>query len=234
MKGKWLFLISVCAAILYFGILLFPQVLFAKKYSYRNFEVYSDKNIPTEIEHVLDDVNKRISKSELYNKDDRFRIFIANDTWRLMLFTRNTNVGGQCDFSLTRSAYIRESDIASNRIVPPKTWRFPLSDRPLSYFIAHELTHVMQSKSDRWLNMKVPTHILEGYADYIGKSTEFDFDEYYSKWETNAAIMNPENGLYNKYHLFVAYLMDKKGMSFKQLVETKPELTRMEEIRNLE
>jgi len=44
------------------------------------------------------------------------------------------------------------------------------NDRPLSYFIAHEATHALQRKFDKWMLLKTPAYIIEGYADYIGKA----------------------------------------------------------------
>jgi len=40
--------------------------------------------------------------------------------------------------------------------------------------------------------------------------------------------MNPSTGLYNKYHLLIAYLMDKKEMTFKEIVQSKMELEKVE------
>lgn len=225
--------LSIFVLLSFYGcILIFPEVLFAHTYTFRNFEVYSDRPISSDIESVLNDAKERITRSELYTDQQSFKIFLANERWRLALFTRNNNVGGVCHFNLTRNVFIRECDIASNSIVAPNSWKFPLKDRPLSYFIAHELTHSMQSRHDRWLNFKTPVHILEGYADYIGKSKEFDYDHYLSDFRNGEPIMNPENGLYNRYHLFVAYLIDRKKMTFQNIIEENPNLVLIENEMN--
>ena len=217
----------------YACLLTFPKILFGYSYTFQNFKVYSDRPISSDIESVLTDVKDRIIKSELYSDHQSFNIFLANEKWRLLFFTQSSNVGGVCHFNLTRNVFIRECDITENRIIAPSSWKFPLEDRPLSYFIAHELTHTMESRYDRWLNFKAPVHILEGYADYIGKSKEFDFEHYKEAWLHNEPIMRPENGLYNKYHLFLAYLIDRKGMTFGEIVEESSNLVMIEtEIKN--
>lgn len=219
--------------LVYGYFLTVPKILFGYSYTFQNFNVYSDRPITSDIEMVLNDVKDRIIKSELYTDDQSFNIFFANEKWRLLFFTQSLNVGGVCHFNLTGNVFVRECDISRNRIIAPPSWKFPLEDRPLSYFIAHELTHTMQSRYDRWLNLKMPVHILEGYADYIGKSKEFDFEYYKTAQQNNAPIMNPENGLYNRYHLITAYLIDRKGMTFKEIVEDRPNREVIEkEIKN--
>ena len=215
----------------YGGLLTYPKILFGYSYTFQNFKVYSDRPITSDIEIVLTDVKDRIIKSELYADDQSFNIFLANEMWHLLFFTQSSNVGGVCHFNLTRNVFIRECDITMNRVIAPPSWKFPLEDRPLSYFIAHELTHTMQSRYDRWLNLKIPVHILEGYADYIGKSKEFDFNQFTSDLKDNKPVMNPENGLYNKYHLFIAYLMDRQGMTFKQIIDSRPSLSLIDKER---
>jgi hypothetical protein len=59
----------------------------------------------------------------------------------------STRYGGVADVWLTRHVIIRASDIAANQIVPPGPG--PIADarhRPLSYFIAHEITHIDLSR----------------------------------------------------------------------------------------
>lgn len=80
---------------------------------------------------------------------------------------------------LTTNIYIRESIIAENRIVSAE--RKPIRDaihRPLSYFIAHEATHVMQAETfGRFSLPFYPAWLNEGYADYVGKAGDFDLSE---------------------------------------------------------
>jgi hypothetical protein len=215
---------------IYFGLLRIPQSLFSYHYEFKNFKVYSDREIPKEIDIVLVDVLKRISKSELYEPTEKYAIFICNSGWRLALFTRDPNVGGLVNQGLSKNVFIREAFINENRIVSPikgKEIALPL-ERPLSYFIAHEITHSLQTKVDRFMMFTTPEYIVEGYADYIGKSIDFNYQEYFELFIKQDKIMNPSTGLYNKYHLIIAYLMDKKGMTFKEIVQSKMELEKVE------
>lgn len=72
--------------LLYIGVLFYPNPLFSHSYVYNNYTVYSDRPIPKEIEQVLDDVESRVSKSELYDKKDKHNIFICNSYYLLVNF----------------------------------------------------------------------------------------------------------------------------------------------------
>lgn len=57
------------ALMLYVAILKFPAPLFVYHHTYKQFDVYSDRVIPNEIESVLQFAETAIRKSELYNPD---------------------------------------------------------------------------------------------------------------------------------------------------------------------
>jgi membrane-bound lytic murein transglycosylase MltF len=219
----------------YLGLLLHPNFLFANYHNYKNFDVYSDQKIPIDIDNVIEDALVRIKKSELYESDDRFSVFFCNTSWRLSLLTRNPNVGGLVNQGLSNNVFIRESEIEKNKIISPtKGQEIALvEERPLSYFLAHEITHTLQTKIERFMFLTTPEYIVEGYADYIGKGASFDYGRYLNDFKNNHFTMNPTTGLYNKYHLMVAYLIDIKGLSFQEIVEQKRSAEEIEnEIKN--
>lgn len=215
----------------YLGLLLYPNFLFANHHKFKNFDVYSDEEIPIEIENVLEDVLARIKKSDLYECNDKFSIYFCNASWRLLLLTRNPNVGGLVNQGLSNNVFIRESEIEKNKIVSPTKGQdiALVEERPLSYFLAHEITHSLQTKIERFMHITTPEYIVEGYADYIGKGSSFDYERYLNDFKSNNIIMNPTTGLYNKYHLMIAFLMDVKGLSFQEIVKQKRSLEEIEE-----
>ncbi len=228
------FIISL-SFLIYLGLLLCPNFLFANRHKYKNFDIYSDRKIPIEIEDVLTEVLKKLKKSELYESTDKFSIYFCNTQWRLLLLTRNPNVGGLVNQGLSNNVFIRESEIEKNKIVSPtKGQEIALvEERPLSYFLAHEITHSLQTKIERFMHITTPKYIVEGYADYIGKGSLFDFKKYQNNFKNNHFTMNPATGLYNKYHLIIAYLIDVKGLSFREVVKQKRSLKEIEnELKN--
>ncbi|WP_265793887.1 hypothetical protein [Acetobacter farinalis] len=210
----------------YFGVLSYPQPAFAYHTSYRQFDVWSDRPIDAGISTVLDDATRRMSTSELYSSDQKFRVFFCNATWRLGLYALfQTKVGGMVYSWLTPNIYIRNSVIAENRIVSPR--KGPMRDaahRPLSYFIAHEATHVMQARAfGRFYLPFYPTWLNEGYADYVGKAGDFDIADNIRLLKANdPALDYQQSRLYRGYHLDVAWLMDTCGMSIRSIYAHPP------------
>ncbi len=222
----------VVAAILISAVALValctPQPLFAHHTTYDRYQVWSDRPIEPEIRGVLDDVTRRISRSAIYSPDQRFRIFICNDGWRLALYSERFNGGmaGAADTAFARNVYLRRADIPRNRLIPASGWTAAkMADRPLSYYIAHELTHVMESRAfGRGSSLRYPAWLNEGYADYVAKAGDFDMAANARALRAGAFSMNPKaSGLYRRYHLEVAYLLDRRGMTIHQLYADPPD-----------
>jgi len=220
-------------------ILVFPAMLFANKISHKRVTVYSDRPIESTIYSVIDDAIRRIATSELYSPDQTFTIFICNSRWRFWLFSfGNPDIGGIAYDRFTRDIYIRESDIRNNRIIPPydpnyKGPFFSFTDRPLSFYFAHEMTHIMQS---RYLGrfQSQPLWLHEGYADYIGKGGDFDLKENLKLLHDKAPELDPVKGLYRRHHLKVAYLLDIQRQSIKEVYKNIPADTVLEaQVRSL-
>lgn len=214
------------AGALYLGALAYPRPAFAYHATYQQFEVWSDRPIDGAITSVLDDATRRLKSSDLYTPDQGFRIFFCNSTWRLGLYGLfQTKVGGITYPWLTSNIYIRASSIAENQILSPHIG--PIADaehRPLSYFIAHEATHVMQSRVfGRLFALRYPEWLNEGYADYVGKGGDFNFDENVRLLRSdNPALDYRRSGLYRGYQLEVAWLLDKHGMSIRSVYANPP------------
>lgn len=219
----WACSLLVGAALL---VLCFPQPLFAYQLRYGPYSVWSDRPIPPALRPVLDEVTARLARSDLYSTDQRFRVFICNENWRLAIYSQQFSgaMGGVTDNIFTRNVYLRESDITRNRIIPPGGWGEFMLDRPLTYYIAHELTHVMESRAfGRSLELRYPRWLIEGYADYIGKAGRFDYVQNRRALLAGARELDPaRSGLYRLFHLEVAYLLDRKHERVRQLFEAPP------------
>lgn len=214
-------------ALAYVAVLAFPQPLFAHYVTHENYEVWSDGPIDATIARVLDDASRRLRTSELYEPNQRFRIFICNSSWRLWLYSQrfSAQLGGAADAWLTRNIYIRASDIAANSIHSPGPG--PILDaaqRPLSYYIAHEATHVMQARTfGRLMGLQNPHWLVEGYADYIGKGGDFDYDENRRLLINDDPLLDyRRSGLYRRFHLQVAHLLDKKKLKIVDIFADPP------------
>ena len=207
-------------------VLATPQPLFAHQMTYGRFQIWSDRPIDeAAAETVLADAQGRIAKSGLYTADQTFRLFVCNDNWKLALYSQHFTgtVGGVADTWFTRNIYLRRVDWAANQIIPPGGWMYDRADRPLSYYVAHEATHVMESRAlGRLAMLSHPQWMNEGYADYVGKAGQFD-------QAANLALLRAgdpkldyaKSGLYRRFHLEVAYELDHRRLTAKQLFALK-------------
>jgi hypothetical protein len=222
---KFLAIAVVLTIITYIGMVIFPQTMFSNHITYQNYEVWSDRTIPPQINQVLDDATRRLYMSDLYEPNHKINIFFCNDSWRLWFHTFDDQVAASTDTWVTRNVYVRASDIGSNRFYAPDSKPIPDAiHRPLSYVIAHEVTHVIESlQFDRPLKLKYPNWLIEGYADYVAKAGDFDFDENRRLLKIDSPLLDlQKSGLYRRFHLEVAYLIDKKGLTAKQIFANPP------------
>jgi len=197
------------AAALVLAAICTPYPLFAHHLRDGAYDVWSDRPIPdAAAKAVLGETTRRLSRSPLWSPDQRFRVFVCNDNWRLALYSLrfSGHMAGATDTVFTRNVYLRESDFSSNRLIPPSR-RADMTDRPLAYYLAHEFTHVMESRAfGRAPALRYPHWLLEGYADYVGKAGRFDYAANLALLKAGAPELDwRRSGLYRVYHLETAY-----------------------------
>ncbi|MBO3759870.1 hypothetical protein [Ciceribacter sp. L1K22] len=205
------------------ALTVWPDPLFAYSFRTPDINLHSDRPIPPEAMEVLMDVRRRLERSELPPSGPH-DVYICNDTWKLNMFGRNASnrFGGISDVYLAGNIFIRPSDIGRNAIFPPASWRFSLADRPLSYFIAHEITHLDEVAAlGRLAYWRTPAWLLEGYADHIGKGSNVDRVIAADALRREAPQMDPRNGVYNRYQLAVELLLERS--SFMELAAAPPD-----------
>ena len=142
-----------------------------------------------------------------------------------MLFSERFQgtMGGVTDMIFARNVFMRSSDIAANRLIPPHP-NADMRDRPLTYYLPHELTHVLESRAfGRGPQFRYPQWLLEGYADYIGKGGQFDYAENLRLLKAGAPQLDfARSGLYRRFHLEVAYYLDHRRWTVRQLFAARP------------
>ena len=225
--GRWVRRTAAAASLLALALALlaaFPQPLFSYAFSHANYRVRSDRPIDPMIVGVLDDASRRLRTSDLYDPRVPIRIFICNDSWRLWLYARSGTIGGSTDTLVTRNIYLREADIAANRLVPPSGTLADAEARPLSYFIAHEAAHAIQSRAfGRLMRVRYPNWLVEGHADLIAKGGDFDFEENLQLLQRDdPRLDHGRSGLYRGYHLMVAFLTGRRGWTVRGLFADPP------------
>jgi hypothetical protein len=93
-------------------------------------------------------------------------------------------------------------------------------ERTLANFIAHEVTHAMTGdRVGRWRYAHLAAFQLEGYADHVAFDHEVDLAAGRAALVRDEAEMSPSrSGLYKRYELMVAYLLERRGMTVDELL----------------
>ncbi len=93
-----------------------------------------------------------------------------------------------------------------------------VEDRPLNYFVAHEVAHAMEYEKLGFLKYNALNQwVREGIADHIGRDN-FDFDEMLENHRNNLPMMNyKQSKLYLEYQLLVEYMFKYKGANAESL-----------------
>jgi hypothetical protein len=216
------------ASVAYLVLLAYPQPLFAYELTHAGLTVHADAPIPEAMRATLERVRARLDRSPLLDHASSPRVFICNQPWRFALFARqNYRVGGVADGFVSQHVFLRQSDMSSDRLIGPSGQPVP-ADRPLSYFIAHELMHIATVRHvGRAHYARMPQWVDDGYADYIAR--DIDLQAALAKFKEGARELDPSrSGLYLRYHLMVAYMLERKGVSIVALMANPPERERLE------
>jgi hypothetical protein len=210
-------------------VLAWPHPAFAYRTSYRNFDVWSDQPIASNLSAVLDDAIRRLETSALYSPSQRFRLFFCNEDWRMWLYSQHFSsaMGGVADGWLTRNIYLRRSDIPANRLLAPGGVELADADvRPLSYFVAHEAAHILESRTfGRLAALLHPAWLMEGYADLVGKGGDFDTAENLRLLQAGDPRLDYQrSGLYRGFHLLVLHALVQRNGSIHAVFDDPPDI----------
>ena len=217
---------------LYWALLCFPQPFFRSSVSANNLALYSDQPFSAEEgKKVLETVEAKLAASPLYSSEQHHTAFICNARWRQRLFFNcSYGAGGVNQYPLTSNVFLRDAVIEDNRLIGPAGKQVP-GDRTLDYFITHEITHTLTVQAVGWFDYyNLPQWVREGYADYVAKGGAFNYDEARRAFLADAPEMDwKKSGLYSRYHLLVAHLLDKQHWSVQRLLEEYPEQQTVED-----
>jgi hypothetical protein len=209
----------------YAALLCAPQGLFPFAVSAGGLTMYSDRPIPEASgKQVLELAVRKLARSPLYSVGDVRDVYVCNSRWRqLLFFNRDYGVGGVAPYPVTPNVFLRDARIEDNRLVSRQG--IPVAgDRSLDYYVAHELTHQLTGRMLGPLRYwQLPQWVREGYADYVGKGDSFNYFEAKRAFLDGTLEMDPKrSGLYRRFHLLVAYLLDHQKWSVERLLNLPP------------
>jgi hypothetical protein len=209
----------------YASLLCFPEPLFSFSVRADSLILHSDRPmLEPAAKRVLELAEAKLATSPLYSSRRDHDVFICNSTWRQrLLFNKDYRAGGVVQFPDSSVAFLRGASIEDNRLISPRGTPVP-GERTLDYFIAHEVAHVLEGQAIGSLHFyRLPQWVREGYADYVGKGDSFHYDEAKRAFLAGAPEMDwSKSGLYWRFNLLVAYVLDHRGWSVMQLLNDPP------------
>ena len=217
----------------YLVLLCHPGLFFSHTFTHGGITLYSDEPIPAlPAGRILAEVERRLAVSPLaaLPRKENHRIFICNRRWRFVLFANTRyNVGGLSYAPLSDNVFLRGVHFDANRLIGP-SGKDVSGVRTLSYYIAHEITHNLIARELGFVKYwQLPAWKNEGYADLVAKGGDFDFEHARDQLRRNEKDLDPaHSGLYLRFHLLVAYLLDHKGTSIADLLKSDFDQTQLE------
>ncbi len=216
-RALWL-LAAVAAG--WLALVVHPQPLFAYTARQGNIVLHARRPFPPATQPLLQDVLRRVSASPLYDGGRVHDVFLC-DTPALYGFLAlwAYKSGGVTQTLLNGHAFIRPYDIERGTVFG-RSGEVKTGGRTLAYFIAHEVTHAMTAdRIGRWRYHRLSHFQAEGYADHVAFARPLDLHAGREALVRGAPEMNPgQSGLYRRYELLVAYLLQRRGFSVAQLL----------------
>ncbi len=196
--GTWTILGSISVGSLvaiYCSLFFFPYPLFPHHVEIAGFDVFSDREIPVDLEAVIEDARRRIDAMELYRGKTTLRLFICYSERKYVTLSRlagKRQAGQALVITAAGNAFFSTQRIES---IGQRNGGRPVHSRlegSLSAAIAHEFAHVLLSAEvGRREERRIPTWKSEGYADFMAHQ--------------GPAASDPEHDLRNR----CSYLLDE-------------------------
>jgi hypothetical protein len=209
----------------YSELLCIPESFFSFSVRADNLVLHSDQPFSgAAAKRVLALTQAKLARSPLYSIGQDHHIYICNARWRQALFfNKNYGVGGVAPYPLTANVFLRDALLEDNRVISPRGTPV-LGDRTLDYFIAHEITHQLTGHEIGPVHyLQLPQWVREGYADYVGKGSSFNYEKARRAYLAGVPEMDwKKSGLYWRFNLQVAYLLDHRRWSVSRLLQEPP------------
>jgi hypothetical protein len=209
-------------AALYLAVLVHPQPLFAYSATVENLTLYARAPLPEVAPAVLDDALRRIQRSPLYSPAVHHRVFLCNSSSLFFFLSGGTRRGRAVtvDF-LNGNIFIASANVERGEVYG-RSGAAAGPDRPLSYFIAHEVAHHMTSTTlGRWRYFRMPVWLREGYADYVARLGPANLTDATHGIQSDEPDWDPtRSGLYLRYWAEVTFLLDDRHTPIDQALRS--------------
>lgn len=236
MKNIFKFSVIIVLSIIAFILIIFcyPQLYFFDyNVKYNKFKVFSDKPISQEARLTFKKVDELIKKSEIYDPNLTFKIFLRSDcSIHNTLPWQFSERGYAITRPIIQNIFISKADLKSN-----SAYKCTDGVRPLDNIIAHEITHVLiENKFLSFKKLIIEGRAIfpedwselgllwkeEGYAEYLAGGSGLSMTEGLNALRAkNQNDYNRYDLEYFKYWITVKYLIERKKITISELMNTK-------------
>ena len=209
--------IIVLSILLYISVLIFPQLIFANKFEYKNFTVYyqNPKINHEDMTFVLDKSIELLSQSELFDNQFKQNVFICSSYSEYSFLAPMHGSTFGVNVSLTRNIILANSSFPENLSMRNGNDN---NKRTLSSVIAHETAHSLLANKLRLIKYKLlPTWKNEGYCDFIANESSYDEQTGMTNICNNIVVDSPSFE-YFKYRLYATYLFQEKKITLESFL----------------
>ncbi len=203
-------------ALLWFGLLVFPQLLFHHSVTHQGVTIYSRAPLPQETTARIAEIMSLVERSELAARGRTERIFICNNLWLFCVFAPLTPRAVGFSVPVVDNVIIADADLVQN---VARGASHVHNQASFSAAAAHEITHgLIGHRLGLWREIRLPRWVKEGYCEYVARASTFPEAEGYKLLTTGGH--DPSMSFrYFTDHQMVRHLMDDRGYSFQQVVD---------------
>ncbi len=214
--------ILVALLFAYQATLAFPQPFFPHRVTYKHMTIYSRRELPRDIETILQKTDSLLSRSELYNPQTESRIFICDSNSLFWFYTGGLRHVFAVAFPhTTRYIFVPKADYERDLVLFERTGPGDKRERHLTSTLAHEIVHLyIFDCLGRKAEAALPDWIKEGYCEYIGQGDAIPPDEGIKH------LLNGDGNIpglfYFRSRRMMEVLMDSQGSSIQQVLSHPP------------
>ena len=206
-------------------IILNPILTYANKTTHRNFSIYHNKTIDPLLISALDQATVLVQTSEFYNNNLDLDICLNEGSSYPTII--KTLRGRAFAWGFYNKVVLQGTMNCKDNFVELNGYKWNLIQ-----LLAHEMTHCLQfNKLGFWKSKpiaNIPNWKWEGYAEYVSrqnadqKNLLKNIERFIATGQNNWGIKFTDSTVspraYYSYWIIVQYCLDKKKMSYQQLL----------------
>ena len=157
--------------LIWFGLHLFPQVVFGHSITADGVTVYARSPLPAATSERISEAMALVAKSELAVPGRSERVFICNQRWLYTILGPTSFRAFAFSMPITGNIFVADADVERN---VARSRSSAYNTRSFSSVLAHEITHgLIRRRLGTFRSVRLPSWLAEGYCDYVAQESSF-------------------------------------------------------------